>query len=140
MDQSPGDMKTKMVHLKRRPSELTASYAESTDTSTRKATRENMNTKLVRVQLLSLACLVVIISIRLLAHVHILSFLGNPCDPNKKDQEEQEEEEDLPDGPSRPQQIAGVLNARPRPVQRRPVAIQGGQIPQHFQQPQYSIS
>lgn len=62
---------------------------------------------------------------------------GNPCDPNKKDQEEEalEEDDDLPDGPSRPQQIAGVLNARPRPVQRRP--IPGGQIPQFQPQPQY---
>jgi len=65
---------------------------------------------------------------------------GNPCDPNKKDQEEElEEDDDLPDGPSRQQQIAGVLNARPRPVQRRPVGG-GGQIPQYQAQPQYQIS
>jgi len=72
---------------------------------------------------------------------------GNPCDPNKKDQEE-EEEEDLPDGPSRPQQISGILNARPRPVQqqqqRRPQQQQHlqqqGQIPQYQAQPQYQLS
>ncbi|ODN00658.1 hypothetical protein Ocin01_06024 [Orchesella cincta] len=62
---------------------------------------------------------------------------GNPCDPNKKDQEEVEEEEDIPDGPSRPQQLAGVLNARPRPVQRRP---QQHQQQQYQAQPQYQIS
>ncbi|CAL8100618.1 unnamed protein product [Orchesella dallaii] len=64
---------------------------------------------------------------------------GNPCDPNKKNQEEEEEEE-IPDGPSRPQQLAGVLNARPRPVQRRP--NQGGQHQQqqYQAQPQYQIS
>lgn len=62
---------------------------------------------------------------------------GNPCDPNKRDQEEEaEEEEDLPDGPSRGQQIAGLVNARPRPVQRRPVQG-GGQIPQYQAHPQF---
>lgn len=65
---------------------------------------------------------------------------GNPCDPNKKDQEEQEEEEDIPDGPSRPQQLAGVLNARPRPVQRRPVGGGQHQQQQYQAQPQYQIS
>lgn len=66
---------------------------------------------------------------------------GNPCDPNKKDQPEEEEEEDLPDGPSRPQQLAGVLNARPRPLQQRRPQQQQGQIPQQYQQqPQYQLS
>jgi len=59
---------------------------------------------------------------------------GNPCDPNKKDQEEEEE---LPEGPGPQQQLAGVINARPRPVQqqqRRPIPQQQQQ---YQPQPQY---
>lgn len=58
---------------------------------------------------------------------------GNPCDPNKKDQEEEEEEERR-EGPGPQQQVQGVINARPRPAQRRPVPQQ----PQSQYQPQYA--
>lgn len=65
---------------------------------------------------------------------------GNPCDPNRKEKEQQDaddEEEYYAEGPSRQQELAGIINARPRPAPRRPVAQQPQQLqphPQQFQQ------